>query len=82
MQANIHNRGSSKIRDGKMFWHLLTDMDNQFVASFVVFPPALVQENAEKKMIALNKAPELNTGESYSQTVILRIDTLTSDCFL
>ncbi len=82
MQANIHNRGSSKIRDGKMIWHLFTDMDNQFVESFDVFPPARVQEKAEKNMIALIKVPELNPGESFSPSVILRIDTLTRDWLL
>ncbi|MHA1575981.1 MAG: transglutaminase-like domain-containing protein [Candidatus Thorarchaeota archaeon] len=82
MQANIHNRGSSKIRDGKMFWHLFTDMDNQFVESFDVFPPARVQEKAEKNMVALIKVPELNPGESFSPSVILRIDTLTRDWLL
>ncbi|MHA1636634.1 MAG: transglutaminase-like domain-containing protein [Candidatus Thorarchaeota archaeon] len=82
MQADIHNRGSSKIRDGKMIWHLFTDMDNQFMKSFDVFPPARVQVKAEKNMIAQIKVPELNPGESFSPTVILRIDTVSRDWLL
>ncbi len=82
MQADIHNRGSSKIRDGKMVWHLFTDMDNQFMRSFDVFPPARVQVKAEKNMVAIIKVPELNPGESFSPTVILRIDTISRDWLL
>lgn len=79
MQANITNSGSIKITDGKMIWHLFTDMDNQFVTSFDVFPPARVSEKAENNMVAVIKVPELNPGESFSPTVILRIDTTTRD---
>lgn len=62
-----------------MIWHLFTDMANQFVTSFDVFPPARVVEKAENNMVALVKIPELNPGESFSPTVILRIDTTTRD---
>ncbi len=79
MQANIINQGSSKISDGLMIWHLFTDMANQFVTSFDVFPPARVVEKAENNMVAMVKIPELNPGESFSPTVILRIDTTTRD---
>ncbi|TFG31039.1 transglutaminase domain-containing protein [Candidatus Thorarchaeota archaeon] len=79
MQANIKNLGNSKLRHGIMTWHLFTDMDNQFVEMIDVFPPARVTERAEKNMIAIIKIPELNPGESFSPTVILRIDTTTRD---
>lgn len=79
MQANIHNRGTSKLRRGVMTWHLFTDMDNQFVEMIDVFPPARVKERAEKNMVAIIKVPEINPGESFSPTVILRIDTTTRD---
>ena len=79
MQANIQNRGTTKIRDGKMVWHLLTDMDNQFVEGLDVFPPARVLDKAESNMVAVIKIPDLNPGESFSPTVILRIDTITRD---
>ena len=79
MQADIHNRGSSKLKKGVMTWHLFTDMDNQFVEMIDVFPPARVKERAEKNMVAIIKVPEINPGESFSPTVILRIDTTTRD---
>ncbi|MHA1770203.1 MAG: transglutaminase-like domain-containing protein [Candidatus Thorarchaeota archaeon] len=79
MQANIHNRGSSRIKDGKMVWFLLTDMANQFVSSIDVFPPARVVEKAERNMVAVIKVPDLSPGESFSPSVILRIDTTTRD---
>ncbi|TXT55784.1 MAG: hypothetical protein BAJATHORv1_30166 [Candidatus Thorarchaeota archaeon] len=79
MEANIRNRGSSKIRDGKMIWHLFTDMDNQFVRMFDVFPPARVVEKAENNMVAIIKVPELSPGESFQPTAILRMDTTTRD---
>ncbi|MBN2230632.1 MAG: transglutaminase domain-containing protein [Candidatus Thorarchaeota archaeon] len=79
MQANVHNRGTQKLRRGLMTWHLFTDMDNQFVEMIDVFPPARVTERAEKNMVAIVKVPDLNPGESFSPTVILRIDTITRD---
>lgn len=79
MQANVHNRGSSKLTKGMMVWHLFTDIDNQFVEMIDVFPPARVTEKAEKNMVAVIKVPELNPGESFSPTVVLRIDTITRD---
>ncbi len=79
MQANIHNRGTTKLKRGVMTWHLFTDMDNQFVEMIDVFPPARVKERAEKNMVAIIKVPEINPGESFSPTVILRIDTTTRD---
>jgi hypothetical protein len=79
MQADIHNRGNSKLKRGVMTWHLFTDMDNQFVELIDVFPPARVKERAEKNMVAIIKVPEINPGESFSPTVILRIDTTTRD---
>lgn len=79
MQANVHNRGSSKLRRGMMVWHLFTDIENQFVEMIDVFPPARVTEKAEKNMVAVIKVPELNPGESFSPTVVLRIDTITRD---
>jgi len=79
MQANIHNRGRSKLKRGVMTWHLFTDMDNQFVEMIDVFPPARVTERAEQNMVAIIKVPELNPGESFSPTVILRIDTTMRD---
>ncbi|MFW9910111.1 MAG: transglutaminase family protein [Candidatus Thorarchaeota archaeon] len=82
MQANIQNLGSTKIRDGRMIWHLLTDMDNQFVEGLDVFPPARVMEKAESNMVAIVKIPELNPGESFSPTVIMRIDTIARDWLL
>ncbi|MHA2178933.1 MAG: transglutaminase-like domain-containing protein [Candidatus Thorarchaeota archaeon] len=79
MQANVHNRGTSKLRRGMMVWHLYTDSENQFVEMIDVFPPAKVTEKAEKNMVAMIKVPELNPGESFSPTVELRIDTITRD---
>jgi transglutaminase-like putative cysteine protease len=79
MQATVNNISSTKIRDGRMIWHLFTDMDNQFVTSFDVFPPARVVEKAESNMVAVMKVPELSPGESFSPTVVLRIDTTTRD---
>ncbi len=79
MQANVHNRGSSKLTRGIMVWHLFTDIENQFVEMIDVFPPARVIEKAEKNMVAVVKVPELNPGESFSPTVVLRIDTTTRD---
>ncbi len=79
MQADVHNRGTSKIQNGTMVWHLFTDMENQFVEAIDVFPPARVAEKAERNMIAQIKVPDLNPGESFSPTVILRIDTITRD---
>ncbi len=79
LQADISNRGTSRLRDGKMIWHLFTDMDNQFVRSIDVFPPAKVTEKAEGNMMAIIKIPEINPGESFSPTVVLRIDTTTRD---
>lgn len=79
MQANVHNRTRSRLRDGSMVWHLFTDMDNQFVDKIDVFPPARVIEKAERNIIALMKVPELSPGESFSPSVLLRIDTTTRD---
>lgn len=79
MQADIHNRGSSKLKRGVLTWHLFTDMDNQFVEMIDVFPPAKVTERAEHNMVAIIKVPELHPGESFSPTVILRIDTTMRD---
>lgn len=79
MQANIKNRGTSKLRKGMMTWHLFTDMENQFVEMIDVFPPAKVTERAEHNMVAIIKIPEINPGESFSPTVILRIDTTKRD---
>jgi len=79
MQADILNRGKSRIRNGRMTWHLFTDMENQFVEMIDVFPPARVSEKAEHNIVAMLKVPELNPGESFSPTVILRIDTTTRD---
>lgn len=79
MEATLHNRGMSRLRKGVMTWHLFTDMDNQFVEMIDVFPPARVTERAEKNMVAIVKVPELSPGESFSPTVILRIDTVTRD---
>jgi len=82
MQANIQNRAATKIKDGKMVWHLLTDMDNQFLEALDVFPPARVSEKAENNMVAMIKVPELNPGENFSPTVIMRIDTISRDWLL
>jgi hypothetical protein len=79
MEATVHNRGMSRLRKGVMIWHLFTDMDNQFVEMIDVFPPARVTEKAEKNMVAIVKVPELSPGESFSPTVVLRIDTITRD---
>ena len=79
MQADVHNRGTSKIQNGRLLWHLFTDIDNQVVEMIDVFPPARVTEKAENNMVAQIKVPELNPGESFSPTVILRIDTITRD---
>ena len=79
MQADVHNRGSSKLKRGVMVWHLFTDIENQFVEMIDVFPPARVTEKAEKNMVAVVKVPDLNPGESFSPTVVLRIDTITRD---
>jgi hypothetical protein len=79
MEATVTNRGMSKLRKGVMTWHLFTDMDNQFVEMIDVFPPARVTERAEKNMAAIVKIPELNPGESFSPSVILRIDTTSRD---
>ncbi|MFW9890302.1 MAG: transglutaminase family protein [Candidatus Thorarchaeota archaeon] len=79
MQADILNRGKSKIRNGRLIWHLFTDMDNQFVEMIDVFPPARVMERAEKNIVAVMKVPEISPGEAFSPTVILRIDTTARD---
>jgi transglutaminase-like putative cysteine protease len=79
MQADILNRGKSKIRNGRLIWHLFTDMDNQFVEMIDVFPPARVLKRAEKNMVAVMKVPEISPGEAFSPTVILRIDTTARD---
>ena len=79
MQADIHNRGTTKLKRGLMTWHLFTDSDNQFVEMIDVFPPAKVTERAEQNMVAVIKVPEINPGESFSPTVILRIDTTRRD---
>ncbi|MFX1416867.1 MAG: transglutaminase family protein, partial [Promethearchaeota archaeon] len=79
MQANVLNRGKSRIRNGRLTWHLFTDMENQFVEMIDVFPLARVSEKAEHNMVAVIKVPELNPGESFTPTVILRIDTTTRD---
>ena len=79
MQADILNRGKSRIHNGRLTWHLFTDMENQFVEMIDVFPPARVSEKAEHNIVAVLKVPELNPGESFSPTVILRIDTTTRD---
>ncbi len=57
MQANVHNRASSRMHEGRMIWHLFTDMANQFVHAIDVFPPARVIEKAERNMVALMKVP-------------------------
>jgi len=79
MQAYVHNKTRSRLRDGSMVWHLFTDMDNQFVDKIDVFPPARVVEKAERNIVALMKVPELSPGESFSPSVLLRIDTTTRD---
>ncbi len=79
MQADVHNNGGGRLQDARMTWHLLTDMDNQFVRAIDVFPPARVVEKAERNMVAIIKVPELQPGESFSPTVTLRIDTTTRD---
>ncbi|MCK4567331.1 MAG: transglutaminase family protein [Candidatus Thorarchaeota archaeon] len=79
MQADIHNRGTTKLKRGLMTWHLFTGSDNQFVEMIDVFPPAKVTERAEQNMVAVIKVPEINPGESFSPTVILRIDTTRRD---
>jgi hypothetical protein len=79
MQAHIQNLSSSKLLDGRMIWHLFTDMDNQFVKSFDVFPPARVLEKNERNMVGVINVPELNSEESFSPSVVLRIDTTTRD---
>ncbi|MHA1935179.1 MAG: transglutaminase-like domain-containing protein [Candidatus Thorarchaeota archaeon] len=82
MQGKIQNRGPSKFTDVKMFWHLFTDMDNQFVEALDVFPPARMVEKAERNMVAVVKVPEISPGESFSPTVVLRIDTIARDWLL
>ncbi len=79
MQADILNMGSARLRDGRMIWHLYTDMQNQFVHTIDVFPPARLIEKAERNMVAIIKVPELSPGENFSPSVILRIDTTTRD---
>jgi transglutaminase-like putative cysteine protease len=79
MQADILNRGRSKIHKGRLIWHLFTDMDNQFVEMIDVFPPARVMERAEKNIVAIMKVPEISPGERFSPTAILRIDTTSRD---
>jgi transglutaminase-like putative cysteine protease len=79
MQADVLNKSTSRIRNGRMTWHLFTDMENQFVEFIDVFPPARVSEKAEHNIVAVLKVPELNPGERFSPTVILRIDTTTRD---
>jgi transglutaminase-like putative cysteine protease len=79
MQAHVFNKGSAKLVDGRMIWHLFTDMDNQFVKSFDVFPPARVIEKTERNMVAVISVPELNPQEDFSPSVVLRIDTTTRD---
>ncbi len=82
MQATVVNNGTGKIRSGKMVWFLFTDMANQFVGSIDVFPPARMQERAERNMVAVIRVPDLSPGESFSPTAILRIDTTTRDWML
>lgn len=79
MKGRIHNTGENAIEKGRLTWHLYTDMENQFVDSFDVFPPARVTEKLEKNMVAVMSLPELSPGESFNPTVILRLDTTTRD---
>ncbi len=79
MQADVLNRGRSKIHNGRLIWHLFTDMDNQFVEMIDVFPPARVMQRAEKNIVAIMKVPEISPGEAFSPTAILRIDTTSRD---
>jgi len=79
MQADILNRGRLKIRNGRLIWHLFTDMENQFVEMIDVFPPARVMKRAEKNMVAVMKVPEISPGESFSPTAILIMDTTSRD---
>ncbi len=79
MQADILNMGSARVRDGRMTWHLYTDMDNQFIHTIDVFPPARLTEKAERNMVAIIKVPALNPGENFTPSVILRLDTTTRD---
>ncbi|MHA2118810.1 MAG: transglutaminase-like domain-containing protein, partial [Candidatus Thorarchaeota archaeon] len=67
------------IRNGRLIWHLFTDMDNQFVEMIDVFPPARMMERAEKNIVAVMKVPEISPRESFSPTAILRIDTTSRD---
>ncbi len=48
MKGRIKNTGEVAIDEGRLTWHLYTDMRNQFVDSFDVFPPARVTEQLEK----------------------------------
>ncbi|MFQ5833386.1 MAG: transglutaminase family protein [Candidatus Thorarchaeota archaeon] len=82
MQADVLNRSPFRVRNGRMTWHLFTDMENQFVEMIDVFPPARVMEKAEHNIVAVLKVPEINPGESFSSTVMLRIDTTTRDWLL
>jgi len=79
MQADILNRGRLKIRNGRLIWHLFTDMENQFVEMIDVFPPARVMKRAEKNMVAVMKVPEISPGERFSPTAILIMDTTSRD---
>ncbi|MFO7835706.1 MAG: transglutaminase domain-containing protein [Candidatus Thorarchaeota archaeon] len=79
MKGRIKNTGEDAIDEGRLTWHLYTDMRNQFVDSFDVFPPARVTEQLEKNMVATLNLPELSPGESFNPTVILRLDTTTRD---
>lgn len=79
MQADVLNLGTARIRNGRMIWHLMTDMDNQFLEMIDVFPPAKILEKAESNIVAVIKVPDINPGENFSPTVVLRIDTTTRD---
>jgi transglutaminase-like putative cysteine protease len=54
-------------------------MDNQFVGTIDIFPPARVMERAEKNIVAVLKVPEISPGENFTPTAILRIDTTSRD---
>jgi transglutaminase-like putative cysteine protease len=54
-------------------------MDNQFVETIDIFPPARVMERAEKNIVAVIKVPEISPGENFTPTAILRIDTTSRD---
>ena len=66
MQANIHNRSTTKLKRGVMTWHLFTDMDNQFVEMIDVYGE--IGEEAAQIEVSLLTARRHERTSSHEKT--------------